>query len=920
LRCAPAEAESLNTTLREDEANYHYTNFPAPLLKPDVQKQFSEAFDAGRPTQDNLADLRESQTTLTAAGTLGVGEKLWAVEVHLVGPASVPLEDQLHPTLTNSRILGRKIARRFDVAKWVLDVAMRAASGAADDAERQALYRYLVSTPTPRLQSHAWSTLRRAPILLDSCGRWALPIEVLVPSAGVPPQLAAALHIAHNDYARNADLRKRLHLRDKLRGSDLVSCAKQVATNPELAEAFEALVKKSSRLLSPRIRGQLSGIPCLLDATGRPAAPATPLYIPTDDNEKVLGDSVAYVAGTELKLYELLGCAQHPSSAAIVHRLELFRTAGDNPAQPSRIYTALVDALRRESAKTDSYSLEPLLWIGSVWVAPIRALVGAKNADVFLQSVPIVRGALARVARELGTPSEPNEWHWSALFNWIGGRYPTGGRVRPSERAALRRAMTVLEFIPDDVDVGAAFLLDRTGSTHSLVEVEKKTFLLDDDADLANAIEKAGLAFSFADRSDVRFERFYAALGVARLSEISQPGEVVLGAEQKARDWLLPLFEQLKAPYLPDAIARLVAEEDPKMVPRPSELAARLASLEALLLVRTLEVRYRVGAVQVAVPRRAAVVDGRIALAGVQSKSEVRDLLAEIIAKLAHDSASVQARLAERIYRLLTCESAYEVGAYLRSRGIDWSDVGASDAPFDEDGSFADEGEDEAEATRRRLGNILKQALDESASRGASGSEGRPASSESGGGVHATDSAETEEPFPAMNEVVTEIVPPVTWEPVVGTKGTGGGGGGNAWRPRTVEQEERDRALGRRGEEVVLREERKRVKKLGFPASRVVWVAETNPAANYDIRSVDDDGADLYLEVKTTVGDHGRFSWPRAEFDCAVKERNRYILWRVYEGRTRNPKARAFRDPIGLLLADEMKVDLDGLSAEVGPL
>jgi len=335
------------------------------------------------------------------------------------------------------------------------------------------------------------------------------------------------------------------------------------------------------------------------------------------------------------------------------------------------------------------------------------------------------------------------------------------------------------------------------------------------------------------------------------------------------------------------------------------------------LLVRTLEVRYRVGTVELAVPRRATVVDGRIALAGVHSKSEVRDLLADIIAKLAHHSTGVQARLAERIYRLLTCESAYEVGAYLRTRGIDWSDMGASTPPLDEEDAVVDE--DEADATRRRLGDILKHALDASSSRGSSGSVAEPGSGDSSGGSGEDDSAQTPEPLPALDEVVTEILAPVTWSPIARTGGSGGGGG-NTWRPRTVEDEERDRALGRRGEEVVLREERKRVKKLGYPAARVIWVAEANPAANYDIRSVDVDGSDIYLEVKTTVGDHGRFSWPRAEFDCAVKERSRYVLWRVYEGRTVNPKARAFRDPIGLLLANEMKVDLDGLSAEVGPL
>jgi hypothetical protein len=480
--------------------------------------------------------------------------------------------------------------------------------------------------------------------------------------------------------------------------------------------------------------------------------------------------------------------------------------------------------------------------------------------------------------------------------------------------------MTHLDSVPDEVDTDAGFLLDRSGVTHSLAEVEDKTFLLDDDADVFQAVEKAGLPISFADRSDVRFERFYAAVGVARLTEVSLAGEVLLGPEQKERDWLAPLLEQLKAPYLPMAIARLVAEEDPGSVPTPTELGAKLASLGPLSLVRTLEVLYGIGTAEVPVARRVAVLDGQIFLAGVRSKSEVRDLLAEVVAKLGHDSTSVQARLAERIYRLLTCESEYEVGAYLRGRGIDWSDTGAGETPFDEGDAGIDEEDDDAETTLRHLGDILKRVLDESSSRGADEFGGDTDPTQANGGFEMVgNSAPTEGPLPALNEVVTEILAPATWSSTERTR-RHGGGGGSTWRPRSVEEEERDRALGRRGEELVLREERKRVKKLGYPASRVIWVAEANPAANYDIRSVDEDGAQLYLEVKTTAGDHGRFSWPRAEFDCALKERNRYVLWRVYEGNTRHPKARAFRDPIGLLLTNEMKFDLDVLSAEVGPL
>ena len=44
-----------------------------------------------------------------------------------------------------------------------------------------------------------------------------------------------------------------------------------------------------------------------------------------------------------------------------------------------------------------------------------------------------------------------------------------------------------------------------------------------------------------------------------------------------------------------------------------------------------------------------------------------------------------------------------------------------------------------------------------------------------------------------------------------------------------------------------------------------------------------EDGGPLYIEVKSTRGRDGRFSWPRAEFQLAMRQRHRYVLYRVYE-------------------------------------
>jgi len=147
-----------------------------------------------------------------------------------------------------------------------------------------------------------------------------------------------------------------------------------------------------------------------------------------------------------------------------------------------------------------------------------------------------------------------------------------------------------------------------------------------------------------------------------------------------------------------------------------------------------------------------------------------------------------------------------------------------------------------------------------------------------------------------------------------------GGGRGGPWTPRSPVEQEEDRALGLRGEELVYRAELKRVDTLGYPEARVVWTSKSNPAADHDILSVADDGGDLWLEVKSTTGRHGRFDWPRAEFELALRARERYVLCRVYEAHTTRPTVRREQDPVAKLLAGAMRLDISSLAAEVAPL
>jgi hypothetical protein len=115
----------------------------------------------------------------------------------------------------------------------------------------------------------------------------------------------------------------------------------------------------------------------------------------------------------------------------------------------------------------------------------------------------------------------------------------------------------------------------------------------------------------------------------------------------------------------------------------------------------------------------------------------------------------------------------------------------------------------------------------------------------------------------------------------------------------------------------VYHEERKRLIQLGLDPDSVVWTSEQNMAADHDIRSIDAEGRDRWIEVKATAGRDGRFSWSRAEFELALQARARYTLWRVYEAASSTPTLIPYDDPISLLLNQQMGLDISTLTAEL---
>ena len=114
-------------------------------------------------------------------------------------------------------------------------------------------------------------------------------------------------------------------------------------------------------------------------------------------------------------------------------------------------------------------------------------------------------------------------------------------------------------------------------------------------------------------------------------------------------------------------------------------------------------------------------------------------------------------------------------------------------------------------------------------------------------------------------------------------------------------RDERNRVLGRAGEERVLAYERSVLRSAGRDdlARKVRWVSEEDgDGAGYDITSFEQDGRSRLIEVKTTNGwDRTPFHITRNELAVAEERRVEWCLFRLWNF-SREPKAFELRPPL----------------------
>lgn len=116
-----------------------------------------------------------------------------------------------------------------------------------------------------------------------------------------------------------------------------------------------------------------------------------------------------------------------------------------------------------------------------------------------------------------------------------------------------------------------------------------------------------------------------------------------------------------------------------------------------------------------------------------------------------------------------------------------------------------------------------------------------------------------------------------------------------------AERDARNRALGKAGEELVLRHERQTLQSAGREdlADRVRWTAHLDgDGFGYDVASFEPDGSERLLEVKTTNGwERTPFHISRNELAVAERQSGSWHLVRLWDF-ARSPKAFALRPPL----------------------
>lgn len=930
LRCGPQVATGLATQLKSHEAAYWFESFESALKKVERQVEMARVLSAFRRnlTKDNRSDLASSASTLNALGALRPARDLIAVGADIWDGCPEPMQNRLHPALAEySALAGHCI--EFDEEKWLIDAARRSATASDDDPEREILYRKLLSDAGP-IKRGALSALRENPVVRNQRGEWTAPADMVALKRPLARLFDPVVDAPSPQMLQAQGLIARLRIRDTLSGSDIVRLAAALPNEADAAARFERLLSDNLKLLSGSVVSKLRDIPCLMSRSGTLTRPAE-LHVDTPTNRQCIDDARIVGPGSDL-VHRRLKLLETPDSDTLLEMIGELREADRAPSRPDLLYDALVRAIMRERRSRGEVADLPICWVMGDYRAPKEILTGSRIPSLFAFAIPVYRhnDDLSRAYADLGAPTVATADHWARFFRHVGS-------VWSAEPMSDLRRRTLLEAyqlrgsegLPEGVD-DAACLLDDRNRLFSYADLRRGLLVEPDFPALQQALSDAGSSVGVVARSD-RSRNFFAALGIRPVSSIAQTGKPLFGANARPHIWYQPkhrdrLLAMLHRPLFARALYEVAYGQRFSLAGfEPTDLGAireRLAGLSDVAFFATIERRYEVAGIQVAVGTEVAIGEGIVGLVPPKTKQQFQFLLAEALAELAGATSAAATRaLANALLPLVLCATPDDLRSYLARIGIEhsrWSD---------EDGSAAHD-ESEGEALEQEIVRQLFDTLDidgEYRREPESTNPDEPPVPQPPMPPPPPPSPlpPTPPPFvlPDLNSVELKIADPNGTEIERRPTSSGGSGGGSSsgWLFRTAAEMDRDEKVGKRGEELVYRQEIERVRSMGHPEPEtvVVWTSRFDSGADHDIRSIDEKGRTKWLEVKATIGTDGRFDWSRKEFEMAMRERDRYELWRVYLAASTAPIAKCFRNPARMLGSRQIALEIGGLRANI---
>jgi hypothetical protein len=921
LRCAGDDAKHLQTKLKQEEGNWHFAAYETALRDLDRQIKMAASLSAlaKRLSPANRSDLHYTRSTISAADELKPAKELVLVPPEIWDVCHEPMENRLHPALASYRAIS-SACRTFDEQNWIVEACDRATDGSISALEQGALYARLLD-PTAEVGRRALSSVKKAPVVKSQRSEWVAPEKMVCLKGSLAKLMAPVLHTPSKELLRSS-LAAKLKIRDSLGSEDLVAFARGISARPDSAEAFERLLGDNLRLLTPSVRATLSTIPFVCSKAGSLEAPKD-LHLNTPLNRAIVDRDHAIVMGTNHELYHRLGIVEHPSIDSLLTVLDGLRDRSQKPTRPDLIYPAIAEGLRRERRSRHELRERPIVWWNSEFHSPSSILVGPNIPRVMDQHIPVMRkldqATIAYLA--LGAREQADDGDWQKFFNSTCGEWDQQPVV-PEVARSLTEAYFVLGHagLPPGLD-NLECLLARNGRLYTLDELRSGTLIENDFPALADALDASEVGIGIVDISE-KNRSFFHRLRIRSLSSLAGAGTPIFGGKARQPIWFRQshdagVVEMLRRPIFAQALHAIALRRrqmfDDYSTVSFNELEMRLRRVAGVAFYDSIVREYRVGSVVARVPVEAAINGAVVGLVSPRTRLDFQQLFAQALAEIAGaTNVDLIRTLSTDMLPLVLARSAAEIIGWLERLGVFLRDLRLPDGTATE---IPEQIDDDAceEAIRQVMSSLSTEPEHDDAT--VSPIVGVPQITAP---VQAPQPIKAR-PLPPLEEVrlsVEEASENRIERQQAQHYGSYGYGG---WSPRTGAQVDRDYEVGQRGEALVYRMEIERVRKQGHPnpEQAVIWTSLTDLGSDHDICSVDAAGNPRWIEVKSTTGTDGRFDWSRKEFEKAMRERERYELWRVYQAASSEPVAKCFPNPSKLLGASHLQLELATLRAIV---